>query len=373
MKQIGIFIIISLGFFSCTHENGEWDGPGGNAHTLTLTYTIPDAIGGDGTTRAVNYVESTARESTVNGLHLLFFHSDSHGNGTFVASASATLKDANLKQNSITVTLPAGVNEANEYAVLVIANLADYITAANELATYLASFRTKTYGQAMAELQVVLPENAGGSGTSGTSEPAYTFPGGILPMSGTTVKSAGQAAMSVDLLRAAVRIDVKVPDYLTGSITLNEVQLRNVASVVPFFRTQEEITVPRVTCARQAVTGNLVQGGLYAVETSLDVSDPHKLLSGATCLLINLKRPILHTGTNADKTWYRINLNVDDTGMQYLKRNNAYTVVITGVFAPGSTTPEEAYYDKATLIDAVTIPTGWQSSGVTTPPDVVIQ
>ena len=320
-----------------------------------------------GTTRAVNYVEATAQESTVNGLHLLFFNSDSHGNGTFVATATATLKDASLKQNSITVTLPPEVNTANEYAVLVIANLADYMTNA-DLTTYLAGFQTKTYGQAMAELQVALPEETVGSETT------CTFPGGILPMSGTTVKLAGKTAMSVDLLRAAVRIDVKVWDAVAGSITLNEVQLRNVASVVPYFRTQEEITVPRVTCAKLSVTAdNQIKGGLYAVETSLDVSDPHKLLSSATCLLINIYRPLLHAGTDAGKTWYRINLNVDGEGMQYLKRNNAYTVVITGVFALGSSTPEGAYYDKATLIDAVTVPTDWKSSGAGTPPDIVIQ
>lgn len=368
MKQlIGIFIIISLCFFSCTHEEAEGDGPGGNSNTLTLNYTIPDAIAGGGTTRAVNYVEATAKESTVNGLHLLFFNPDAHGNGTFVASAAAMLKDASLKQNRITVTLPPEVNTANEYAVLVIASLADYITADDELTAYLATFKTKTYGQAMAELQVALPENTVGAETT------CTFPGGILPMSGTTVKPAGKTAMSVDLLRAAVRIDVKIPDYLTGSVTLSEVQLRNVASVVPYFRTQEEIAFPRVACTKLSVTDNQVTGGLYAVETSLDVSDPHKLLNSATCLLINISKPLLHTGTDADKTWYRVNLNVNGEDIQYLKRNNAYTVVITGVFALGSSTPEGAYYDKATLIDAVTVPTDWKSSGAGTPPDVVIQ
>lgn len=367
MKQIGVFIIISLCFFSCTHEEVEGNGPGGNSNILTLTYTIPDAIAVGGTTRAVNYVEATAQESTVNGLHLLFFNSDSHGNGTFVATATATLKDASLKQNSITVTLPPEVNTANEYAVLVIANLANYMTASGELTAYLAGFQTKTYGQAMAELQVALPEETVGSETT------CTFSDGILPMSGTTVKLAGKTAMSVDLLRAVVRIDVKVWDALVGSITLNEVQLRNVASVVPYFRTQEEITVPRVTCTKLSVTDNQIKGGLYAVETSLDVSDPHKRLNSATCLLININRPLLHAGTDVDKTWYRINLNVNGEGMQYLKRNNAYTVVITGVFALGSSTPEGAYYDKATLIDAVTVPTDWKSSGAGTPPDVVIQ
>lgn len=370
MKQLGILIIFSLCLFSCVHEEAEWDGPGGGSNTLTLTYIIPDAIaGGSAATRAVNYVESTAQESTVNGLHLLFFNSDAHGNGTFVASTTAALKDANLKQNSITVTLPTGVTQANEYAVLVIANLANSMTDATALDDYLATFSTKTYGQAMAELQVTLPlATATTGGTTTPIDGTYDFPGGILPMSGTTVKPAGKSAMSVDLLRAAVRVDVRLQSDVAGSITINSVKLANVATVVPFFRTQEETAAGRASSAELNATANAIKGGLYAVETNLDVSSPRALLTKATCLLVNLSRPLVHTGANANKTWYRINLNVNAAGMQYLKRNNAYTVVITGVFAPGAETPEEAYYSEATLIGSITI-AGWEDSGVT-PPDV---
>lgn len=367
MKQLGIFIILSLCFFSCAHEEAEWDDPGSNPHRITLTYTIPDAIAGGSSTRAVNYVESTAGESTVSGLHLLFFNSDAHGNGAFVSSAAATLKDSDLKQNSITVTLPAAVQTANEYDVLVIANLANSITNSSALDAYLASFATKTYGQAMAELQVTLPKAT--SGTGSTDIPGtYTFPGGILPMSGTTVKPAGGTAMSVDLLRAAVRIDVRVQSNITGSVTINSVKLANVATTVPFFRTQEETPAVRAFSGELSVTDNTVKGGLYAVETNLDVSGSHALLTQATCLLVNLTRPLVHIGADADKTWYRINLKIDAAGMQYLKRNNAYTVVITGVFAPGAATPEEAYYSEATLVGSITI-VGWEDSGVA-PPDV---
>lgn len=380
MKQLGIFIISALCLFSCAHEEAEWEGPGSNPNLLTLTYTIPDAIAGGGSaradgspdfTRAVNYVESTANESVVSGLHLLFFNSDAHGNGTFVASASAGLKDSDLKQNSITVILPSAVQPANEYAVLVIANLANSITNSSELDAYLASFSTKTYGQAMAELQVTLPKATTTTGTISEIPGTYDFPGGILPMSGTTVKPAGGTAMSVDLLRAAVRIDVRVHSIVTSSVTLNSVKLGNVATTVPFFRTQEETAATRAFSAELAtITNNTVKGGLYAVETNLDVSDGRALLTKATCLLVNLKRDLIHTGANAGKTWYRINLNVDANQVQYLKRNNVYTVVITGVFAPGASTPEEAYYSEATLIGSITI-AGWEESGVP-PPDVDI-
>lgn len=369
MKQlIGISIIASLILSACTSGDAiEVVQPSGeDARVLTLTYTIPDATTGtrnDAATRAdVSYVESTGTESTVDGLHLLFFNPDDHGNGTFVATASATLKDANLKQNTITVALPTEIKTDSEYSVLVVANLAKYITVAADLTAYLATFKDKTYGQAWEELQALLPV---------ASDETYSFPDGRLPMSGTTVKRAGTDAMSVNLLRAAVRIDVKVGDGLTG-VTLSNVQLRNVASVVPFFRTQEQISLPRAASANLTVKDNKVTGGLYAVETSLDVTDSRVLLNDATCMLLNIKSDAIHTGDDATKTWYRVNLNVNADNMQFLKRNNAYRVVVTGVFTPGSTTPDEAYYNKAMLISAVTILTEWKTSGVT-PPNVDIQ
>lgn len=365
---IGIITIATLLFSACTKgEEVEGTQAGGeDTNVLTLTYTIPDATVGtraDADTPAdVTYVEATGTESTVDGLHLLFFNTDDHGNGTFVASAAATLKDANLKQNTITVALPTEIKTEDEYSVLVVANLAKYITVAADLTAYLNSFKDKTYGRAWEELQAMLPVTDG----------LYKFPDTRLPMSGTTVKHAGNNAMSVNLLRAAVRIDVKVGDGLTG-VTLSNVQLRNVASVVPFFRTQEEISLPRAASAQLAVTDNKVVGGLYAVETSLDVTDPRVLLYDATCLLLNIKSDAIHKDADADKTWYRVNLNVNaDTHMQFLKRNNAYRVVVTGVFTPGSTTPDGAYNNKAMLISTVTIHTDWISSGVT-PPHITIQ
>ena len=372
MKRFtGILAITSFFFlFACTGETIETAGAlqsgGGDAHVLTLTYTIPDAVTGTRSGGAPNrprasYVESTGNESTVDGLHLLFFNSDTHGNGSFVASASATLKDANLKQNTVTVAMPAEVRPDREYGVLVVANLAKFLTDPGNLAAYLAAFQTKTYGQAWEELQVSLPTGTG----------IYAFPGGCLPMSGVTVKHAGSNAMSVNLLRAAVRIDVKVDEGLTD-VTLDNVQLRNVATVVPFFRTQEQVSVSRAASVNLGVTGNRVVGGLYAVETSLDVSDNRVMLKDATCLLLDIRSASIHTGTDADRTWYRVNLNVNTDKMQFLKRNNAYRVVVTEVFTPGASTPEEAYHDKAMLIGSVTIPTDWKSSGVT-PPDVTIQ
>lgn len=332
--------------------------PDGGYAALALTYTIPD---GTVPTRA-GYMESTARESAVNDLYLLFFETDTHGNGAYVARAGATLEDATIKKNTVSFTLPGNVQADKDYEVLVVANLIKYSgdnTSAAE--SYLDDLVAgKTYGQACAELQVPLPVTAG----------FYDIPGGYLPMSGRTLKRANHPELNVDLLRACVRIDLKLNSLLAGTVTIREAQLRNIAPVAPLFRTQEEISLPRVASALLTVNGNAVTGGLYAMETSMDVNDPGTLLNDAACLLVNLTSTSVHTGPNTAKTWYRINLNVNSHGMQYLKRNNTYTVVIDNVLASGEESPEEAYQSKTVLINEVVI-TGWEDSGVV-PPDVEI-
>lgn len=367
MKQfINILTIALFSFASCTSESVESLQPNNkDKHLLMLTYTIPDAI--NATRAESSYIEAIGHESTVDGLHLLFFNPDEHGNGTFVASVSATLQGSNLKQNTISVTLPSTVKEEKEYNVLVVANLVKYTANLTDLTHYLNSFSEKTYGQTWQELQALLPID---------ENKIYSFPDGRLPMSGTTVKHAGNSAISVNLLRAAVRIDVKIADALTG-ITLNSVQLRNVASVIPFFRTQELINLPRAlsrtfTVGNGMISNNKVIGGLYAVETSLNVSDSQVLQNDATCLLLNINSSSVHTGANVDKTWYRVNLNVNaETNMQFLKRNNAYQVVVNKVTAPGFTNPNDAYNNESMQIGAITILTNWKNSGVV-PPNIPI-
>lgn len=344
MKQlIGILAIVTLSFTSCANEEKEMSGK--NTHTLTLTYNIPDATTA---TRAASYIEASGNESTVDGLHLLFFDADTHGNGAFVASASATLKDADLKQNRISVSLPIEIEEEKEYSVLVIANLAKYTT---NPATYLATFNNKTYGRAKEDLQMTFPLNG---------DNKYYFPDGYLPMSGTTVKPKGKNEINVDLLRAAVRIDVAVGEELEDA-ELKHAELRNIAPVIPLFRTQTETALPRVDSEQFEVTNNEVTGGLYAIETYLDVADKKKLIEEATCLLVNIYDPNVHQGTDTDKTWYRINLNVDADNIQYLKRNNAYRVVITDITGPGFPTSDDAYNVIDMSLSLVTVTIEWDS------------
>ena len=59
--------------------------------------------------------------------------------------------------------------------------------------------------------------------------------------------------------------------------------------------------------------------------------------------------------------------------VQYLRRNNAYTVVIKDVLSQGADTPDEAYGAGSFGIRTVTVPTDWKvPDGIVTPPDVEV-
>lgn len=355
-----VSLLLSLGIHSCSRESvADSPVPACPVNECRLSYCIPNAT--STATRAASYVEPTGKESTVEGLHLLFFRQDDHGNGGFVASAAATLTASDQKENSINFTLPDGTDAETDYDVLVVANLSAYLST-DALTTYLSGFSNDTYGQAWTRLQAPLPQ-AGG---------LYGFPsGGLLPMSGTVRKLAGKDELSVELLRVVVRIDLQLSGALSG-VTLSKAQLRNVSPVVPYFRNQGALAAPRISSDELTVTDNRVLGGLYALDSWLDVSDSRVLASEATCLLVCVKAP-LHTGADEAKTWYRINLHIDAIRhTQYLQRNNAYTVVITSVDAAGSPTPDDAYHGSATQIGSVTLPTDWKTPDGVTPPTVEI-
>ena len=168
-----------------------------------------------------------------------------------------------------------------------------------------------------------------------------------------------------------MRVDVAVAEDKAAVITLDKALLMNVASDVPLFRDpRDTYTSGRVTTRQADATDNRLTGQLHGTESYLDMSDgdSRKKLSGATCLILSAaSTEIDYTGAATGKTWYRLDLVTGTDGIQYLKRNNAYTVIIKDITAPGYSTPEEAYYSDAMLITGVTIPSGWNASGEVPP------
>lgn len=69
-------------------------------------------------------------------------------------------------------------------------------------------------------------------------------------MSGTTFKEAGKD-MSVQLLRAAVRIDVRVAEDKRGTVLLKSAMLRNVSPVIPVFNDPQDMAFLPLTYANE--------------------------------------------------------------------------------------------------------------------------
>ena len=359
----------SATLFACTGDN-EGTCPASaetSQHAFVLKYTLPDteqAEPASRTTRAAaSYLlpvpSANENENRVEKLKLLFFEQDDHGNGRFVGMLDATLEESSIeKSNSVIVNLggTTGITDDRPYNVLVMANAHKYFTD-----TQLNDFcRNKTENRVKL-LQAPLPEVA---------PRVYEIPGDLLMMTGTAVKEPGKD-ITVSLLRAAVRIDVQIADAKTGELELLEATLRNASSRIPLFSSPADQTfVPLgLKTTVPAKGGTLILGGLYLPETYRTGLDNLGTRSKqCACVLVSCRKKT-YTGT---RTWYRVNINLEQDGVQYLRRNNAYRVVISNINSPGVETPDEAYMNDATLISTVTIPTDWETPSGVTPPEVEV-
>lgn len=339
------------------------------AETFSLNYTLPDTEAGGGiraagshaVTRATVVPIANERESKVSSVSLLFFERDDYGNGLFLERLEGTVKGNHLATGGTVIfTLGGAINADTDYNVLAIANADSYFASAAYLTEYC---KGKTENRVRLLLNGTMPH---------TAKNTFDIPEAGLPMSGIGVKEA-KKDLTLNLLRAAVRIDVKVADEKKGEIILKEATLRNVSSRIPVFNDPKDTDAPMLAYAPvvKAEKDSVIRGGLYLTEVfRTGLADDVVLRSRqAACLVVSCHNKD-YTG---DRTWYRVDIFIDDEGVQYLRRNNAYTVEITRIKSLGAATPDEAYESDATLIKAVTIPTEWKKpDGMSEPPGVDI-
>lgn len=382
LHVLALLAFLPLLATSCTGDSPSTDtGFPPTAGSFRLSYTIPDsrtaetpsarAATATPDTRTADYVIAVGNESRVADLQLLFFTYDDHGNGTYITSLKATPAQPTIgtsETTDVTYTAASGIDEKTDYRVLIIANLAQYLSD-NETARLLATCTGKTENRVKMDLlPAITATKASTDGILNGGDALY------LLMSGEAVKTAGKD-IQVELHRASVRIDVEVAEDKASVITLNKVMLMNVASDVPLFRDPRETYTPnRISTKQSDVADNRSTGQLHCTESYLDLSDgdSRKKLFGSTCLLLSATSTAIdYSGTAAGHTWYRLDLVTGDDGIQYLKRNNAYTVVIKDITAAGYPTPDEAYYSDAMLITGVTIPSQWNAGGEV-PPEVEV-
>lgn len=324
-----LYVFALAGLAACSDDSAQVMPAEGDG-TLTISYTIP----GSKVQSRAGEVTSTEAESKVARMDLIYFASDVHSNGDFVAHQAVTGTAYDLRKNTFTVTPPAGVQEASAYQVLIIANLDKYMNSSG-IADYCKKFTS--YNQAWNELRAPLANTNG----------KYTYPDELL-MSGTAVKPAGKSELSFELLRAAVRIDVKVAE--NKNLLIENIQLYNLPATVPFFRTGE-VGSEGSLYTEGAPNDAGQKATLYTFENILDVTDPLARINRAACLLLQVSKNSSGYETN---NWYRVDLNIVND-MQQLKRNHVYTVTLTDVTAAGAATKEEAYNSVSFLPATVSI------------------
>lgn len=351
-----------MGITGCQEEVGLVVEAVHRNNSFRLTYVVPEV---GVLTRTADVPVANIDESRVRSLRLLFFEYDTYNNGKFLGTLGGTV-EGNTLAGTGNMTIDFGVgtgvlNDDTDYNVLVIANADSYNWSADMLQTFCTG---KTENMVKMQLRPLMPLD-----DSTAEKNVYAIQDGCLPMSATAVKKAGKD-MSVTLLRAMVRIDVCIADEQKDEIMLTEALLRNSSPVLPLFSDPLDISSQRLALRTPALSKDnfSIKGGLYAAESYRTISSPKIKMNEATCLLVSCHKK----SYDGARTWYRVNVNIDAYDVQYLRRNNVYTVVINGIVMQGAESADEAFGSDMTYIKSVTIPGEWNDSGVT-PPIVEIQ
>lgn len=355
MKRMTIIRVLSAGMFCCLaalssscSEDGGFT-PSGNrdtGQTFVLEYILPNTGQKTRSTTYDAYVPSANdNENRVDELHLLFFDQNDHGNGNFINMIKSSLSGGSIgKIGSVQVDITGmGVSNDKDYNVLVLANAHKYFTDESELTKFCIG---KTENMVRLLLQAQMP----------TIPPSqYEIPGDLFLMSGSAVKSAGKD-MQVDLLRAAVRVDVKVADDKTNEYELLEAIIRNACPRIPLFGLPADLTFTPLQLNKNVSADGekkTIRGGLYLPETLRTGLDNLTLRKKqCACVLVRCKKK---TETDDTRCWYRVDLALGDDGVQYLRRNNAYIVVVKNIKGPGYPTPDDAYESTEKLLEVASV------------------
>lgn len=342
MKNLsaGMFCCLAA-FFSCSEEKGlPSSGIPQRRETFLLEYNLPNT--GEKTRKGAysSYIPSVnADENRVDMLHLLFFEQNEHGNGSFVEMLTGTLGGGSIeKAGSIVVDIHnTGISNDKDYHVLVIANAHKYFANDSELSTFC---QDKTENTVRLLLQAKMPVLSPG---------VYEIPDKLLPMSGSALKSAGKD-MRVDLLRAVIRMDVKIADAKTQEYELLEATIRNASPRVPLFSAPADLAFEPLKLNKtvEAPDKVIIRGGMYLPETFRSgLKNLALRKKQSACMLVKCRKK---NDTDV-RNWYRVDVALHSDGTQYLRRNNAYMVVIKNIKGPGYNTPEEAYESLENLLE----------------------
>lgn len=272
-----------------------------------------------------------AGEDSVNDLHLLFFQSNSSGNGVFVDHVTVEGPLSMNTQFDIDLT-GTSVDIIEAYDILAIANVAGtdgarYLNG-QEIDNWMQQWVGKTQREVMAQA------------TAWATAGYAVEPSGLL-MNGRVSKARSQFHLELTLSRNQARFDVLNSvknDYdLMEAAVYNAYPSSSVWNQGTVDYTQSVGRIPMYYSYLNTNAQGDILGHLYAFENQVPMPVQNDRFT--TALLVRLENK-----TTRVNGWYRINIAPSESA-QILKRDNAYRVTLLNVGGPGFPTPQEAYDD----------------------------
>ncbi len=366
---------VALLLASCAREIPVPEQYQPNGETMRMRLEVQEMSGGNhkARTRAIAPEESEDRVQT---LYLLFFEPSSNGTGKFLNYLPVNVDDFTpasedgMMGMAVDVDIELGrartglvdaeealttwgtLDASDAYNILGIANLKDkqYITGSVD--EWMGEFRLKN----MSEREVITG--------SRVTLPSSITADAIL-MHGRMEKPAGEGQLHMVLGRDLARFDVI--NEARENFDLVSVSIWNGYSASSIWERgilDYSNNIERVRRHYQVNNdGNLVlldpndptsvdpkelmadvRGGLYAFENQ--VSSPVQDDKVTTALIVGMREradgPDFDDDGQLDVYYYRVNI-INDTGVQDLRRNNAYALNIKSVREIGWATEEDAY------------------------------
>lgn len=337
---------------------------------VTITYSFDDLQ-----TRSIS---ATSEEKKFSDVYFVFYNSST---GAYVAYQKTSAPTGNTGEGSFPLPIPEALTPGNMYRTLIVANYDRYKADGKTFDAYINENRSKDYdrmlrdmkSQALNKIRVTAPLPLFGTllGKDG-QESLFTAP---------QPDATGKLPVSVRFSRAVSRFDLR--NRVADKLVIAWGKVCNYRDAGYFFHQDAPLgDLVKGTAAKPPTDVNnlpegyvkvnppmgnpaskqdLVDGGLYAYPNI--VANTLQDDESTTCLMIAgyYQDPLSGTPNTDKLTYYRA--NVADPGLsQVLKRNYAYTIVITGVQRAGADSEDEAMAEKDRLLDYV-VDDQWQDDG----------
>ncbi len=334
MKK-GYFLLISilaLALAGCSYEAADTVVP--TSGKLRITLDIEDIdTGVVSTTRAT--VPAEENEEAVQDIYLLFYDYKSTGqadeSGAWAATVAApalTLDNPYFEIDYDGTFYAGALEEGNEYVILAIANLANYLESGLTVEQFLELMSTRTEKEALEQTALLVQ----GVRTNETDNSQKIEPD-ALPMSARVVIEGGMSDVTLRLIRSVARFDLEVP--ASTNYTLVSASIWGAAASTMLWDVTDVNATDRLQrfYGLQAdefisTTATTFKGGLYAFENYVAAPEPTDEVT--TCVILGLA-PV---GSPGEVTYYRVNVNLSGAP-QSLVRNHVYRIRLNTVSGAG--------------------------------------